>query len=1057
MTKLGGLNTYTGGTMLNGSSTVQVASDSNAGGTAGPFGMGTVTLNNAVNNVLEPVGGNRLVANPISMLFGMTTANAPSDTSGLTFSGAITQGGTGRSIANNMTGILTLGLAATPSTFTLPTSGSQSVAIIGTGATVINDVIQDAAGPPTPATTISYSGTGSVTLNAQNTYAGDTLFNGSSIVKFSTDSNAGGTAGPFGHGTLKLNSATNNILEPIGGVRTVSNPVSMQFGLTVANVTGDTSGLVLSGPITVGASGRTIANNFVGGTLTLGSVASPSTWTLPTTSGQTMSIIGGGATVIDDVIQDAAGATSPATTMAYSGTGLVVLNGHNTYAGDTVLNGSSSIQFSNDYVAGGTTGPFGLGTINFNSLTNTTLVPTGGNRTLANPLLMSFGMKFANAGAETSNLTLTGPITSVANGRTISNNMAGTLTLGSSASPSTWTLPTSSGQTTAITGSGATVINDVIQDSASFFGTPTVFAYSGTGSVIVNSHNTYAGDTLLNGSSVIQFSTDYTPGGTSGPLGLGNINFNSSNNSTLEPIGGDRVLANPVLMNFGLKFGNAASDNSNLTMAGPITMAASGRTLTNNMTGTLTLGTAATPSTWTLPTTGGQTVSIIGAGGMVINDVIQNAAGAPSPATAFSLTGTGTIAFNALNTYTGDTTVAGLAETIRFGASSNALPGATFTAGPLGTGNLILNNTTTAPVMQPVGADRTVSNAITMTSGFTASNVAGTPHSLTLAGPITLGATSRIISNNIPNAASLVLGAAAAPSTFTIGSTITIQSQVAGAGSTIINDAVTGAGGMTVQGGAVVQLNNAANDFAGTTLVTGIGSKLLVNGGKTGAGAITINSGGTLGGGGTIAGAIANSGTIAPGISSSAASTLTTTGNVTMAANSHLAIDLAGGSADKLVAGGNLDLSNVDFLDISGTRSGVSFVIASYTGTLTGTFNNVTAGYTLNYGTGTNSQITLNIPLSNVKGDFNNNGKVDAADYVLWRNNLGTTNALPNDNGLGTPIAQSHYDLWRANFNLPGSGSGSLSSGEVPEPASMVLLLVGCGAHLAASRRRRGR
>ena len=32
-------------------------------------------------------------------------------------------------------------------------------------------------------------------------------------------------------------------------------------------------------------------------------------------------------------------------------------------------------------------------------------------------------------------------------------------------------------------------------------------------------------------------------------------------------------------------------------------------------------------------------------------------------------------------------------------------------------------------------------------------------------------------------------------------------------------------------------------------------------------------------------------------------------------------------------------------------------------------------------------------------GDYNNNGKVDAADYVLWRNNVGTTTVLPNDPG----------------------------------------------------------
>ncbi len=42
--------------------------------------------------------------------------------------------------------------------------------------------------------------------------------------------------------------------------------------------------------------------------------------------------------------------------------------------------------------------------------------------------------------------------------------------------------------------------------------------------------------------------------------------------------------------------------------------------------------------------------------------------------------------------------------------------------------------------------------------------------------------------------------------------------------------------------------------------------------------------------------------------------------------------------------------------------------------------------------------------LAGLPGDFNSDGKVDAADYVTWRKNNGTNNVLANDNGLGTPI-----------------------------------------------------
>jgi hypothetical protein len=73
---------------------------------------------------------------------------------------------------------------------------------------------------------------------------------------------------------------------------------------------------------------------------------------------------------------------------------------------------------------------------------------------------------------------------------------------------------------------------------------------------------------------------------------------------------------------------------------------------------------------------------------------------------------------------------------------------------------------------------------------------------------------------------------------------------------------------------------------------------------------------------------------------------------------------------------------------------------------------------------------------------------VDAGDYVTWRKNNGTNNALANDNGLGTPVGANHYTLWRANFGKPpGAGSGSgLSGAAVPEPTTIGLVLLGLAA-----------
>jgi hypothetical protein len=74
--------------------------------------------------------------------------------------------------------------------------------------------------------------------------------------------------------------------------------------------------------------------------------------------------------------------------------------------------------------------------------------------------------------------------------------------------------------------------------------------------------------------------------------------------------------------------------------------------------------------------------------------------------------------------------------------------------------------------------------------------------------------------------------------------------------------------------------------------------------------------------------------------------------------------------------------------------------------------------------------------------DYNHNGTVDAADYVLWRKQLGSTVTAgtgADGNGDGM-VTQADYDLWRSHFGLAMGAGGSLSTGTVPEPASFVLL-----------------
>ena len=65
------------------------------------------------------------------------------------------------------------------------------------------------------------------------------------------------------------------------------------------------------------------------------------------------------------------------------------------------------------------------------------------------------------------------------------------------------------------------------------------------------------------------------------------------------------------------------------------------------------------------------------------------------------------------------------------------------------------------------------------------------------------------------------------------------------------------------------------------------------------------------------------------------------------------------------------------------------------------------------------ANIQLQVVNALLAGDYNNNGIVDAADYVLWRNG----GPLQNDPTPG--VQPADYDVWRAHFGqTAGSGSG---------------------------------
>jgi hypothetical protein len=126
---------------------------------------------------------------------------------------------------------------------------------------------------------------------------------------------------------------------------------------------------------------------------------------------------------------------------------------------------------------------------------------------------------------------------------------------------------------------------------------------------------------------------------------------------------------------------------------------------------------------------------------------------------------------------------------------------------------------------------------------------------------------------------------------------------------------------------------------------------------------------------------------------------------------------------------GGAELLHVHYVDDQGLGGpplapGIAGVSAArQIGTLDATFDNVSA---------------TAVPEPRLVGDYNQNGTVDAADYVVWRT------------GLGTTYTQTDYDVWRANFGQSAGSGAALPSAEplsaaVPEPASFVLLMMAVG------------
>jgi GH25 family lysozyme M1 (1,4-beta-N-acetylmuramidase) len=92
--------------------------------------------------------------------------------------------------------------------------------------------------------------------------------------------------------------------------------------------------------------------------------------------------------------------------------------------------------------------------------------------------------------------------------------------------------------------------------------------------------------------------------------------------------------------------------------------------------------------------------------------------------------------------------------------------------------------------------------------------------------------------------------------------------------------------------------------------------------------------------------------------------------------------------------------------------------------------------------TGWSAEDFLNFPDATLPGDFNGDGTVNDADYVIWRKGESRN-----------PNSTTDYNAWRQHFGQVG-GAGVSVGGSVPEPAGVLLLSLAALLSIFGGRRR---
>jgi hypothetical protein len=285
---------------------------------------------------------------------------------------------------------------------------------------------------------------------------------------------------------------------------------------------------------------------------------------------------------------------------------------------------------------------------------------------------------------------------------------------------------------------------------------------------------------------------------------------------------------------------------------------------------------------------------------------------------------------------------------------------------------------------------------------------------------------------------------------------------ISGNGSLIVAGGLTNQGTMNFAGTA--NIDGAVTNAPGGKIISGGGGATIFYDDVTNNGEIRTSTNGftvffgSVSGSGTFTGTgtVNFEGDLSPG---SSPATVNFAGDVVLGPEATLQIELGGTTAgtqyDQIIVAGKLTLDGtleINLINGFIPSAGQTFDILNW-GSLAGAFSALDLP-TLPGLTWNTAQLTSGILSVGVPGDYNNNGSVEAADYVLWRKGGPLANEVDNP---GTVNGQD-YTEWRARFgNPPGSGAGSGAVGSagasIPEPSGLALTAMGIVGLFLSGRR----